>query len=74
MTGSSTGQRPWCSIRGQRRKYTGNSIMALFGAPTALEDHAIRACLAALAIQEEANGSPARCSGATVSSCSCGSA
>src|SRR5258708_2671922 len=29
--------------------------MALFGAPTALEDHAFRACLAALAIQEEAN-------------------
>jgi adenylate cyclase len=27
---------------------------AVFGAPTALEDHAIRACLAALAIQEEA--------------------
>jgi hypothetical protein len=29
--------------------------MALFGAPVALEDHAFRACLAALAIQEEAN-------------------
>ena len=29
--------------------------MALFGAPVALEDHAIRACLAALAIQEETN-------------------
>ena len=28
--------------------------MALFGAPVALEDHAFRACLAALAIQEEA--------------------
>ncbi len=28
--------------------------MALFGAPLALEDHAIRACLAALGIQEEA--------------------
>jgi class 3 adenylate cyclase len=35
-------------------KFTGDGIMAVFGAPAALEDHAIRACLSALGIQEEA--------------------
>ena len=34
-------------------EYTGDGVMALFGAPVALEDHAFRACLAAMAIQEE---------------------
>lgn len=35
-------------------EYTGDGVMALFGAPTALEDHAYRACLAAMAVQHEA--------------------
>lgn len=34
-------------------EYTGDGVMAIFGAPIALEDHAFRACLASLAIQEE---------------------
>jgi class 3 adenylate cyclase len=47
-------------------EFTGDWVMALFGAPVALEDHAFRACLAALAIQEKANrlaAEVARCDG-----------
>ena len=39
---------------GMVNQFTGDGIMALFGAPVALEDHAIRACFAALGVQEEA--------------------
>jgi Adenylate and Guanylate cyclase catalytic domain len=47
-------------------KFTGDGIMVVFGAPVALEDHAIRACLAALGVQEEAkrqavDAPPRRC-------------
>jgi adenylate cyclase len=38
---------------GTVNQFTGDGIMAVFGAPTALEDHAFRACMAALGVQEE---------------------
>jgi class 3 adenylate cyclase len=39
---------------GTANQFTGDGIMAVFGAPIALEDHAVLACLAALGVQEEA--------------------
>jgi adenylate cyclase len=36
---------------GTVNQFTGDGIMAVFGAPTALEDHAFRACLSALEVQ-----------------------
>ena len=47
-------------------QFTGDGVMALFGAPVALEDHALRACLAALRIQDESRSLAAeveRCGG-----------
>ena len=53
-------------------EYNGDGVMALFGAPVALEDHAFRGCLAALAIQEEANRLAAEVDAAMAWLCSCG--
>ncbi len=40
-------------FEGTVNQYTGDGIMALFGAPIAHEDHAQRACYAALQLQQE---------------------
>ena len=40
-------------FEGTVNQYTGDGIMALFGAPIAHEDHAQRACYAALSLQED---------------------
>ena len=55
-------------------EFTGDGVMAVFGAPVALEDHAFRACLAAVEIQEEANRLAARWNAATVWRCGAGGA
>ena len=39
-------------LEGTVNQIMGNGIMALFGAPIAHEDHAVRACYASLAMQE----------------------
>src|SRR5438552_4991372 len=46
---------------GTVNQYLGDGLMALFGAPVALEDHAFRAVQAALTIQETIRGYSAQC-------------
>lgn len=41
---------------GTADQFTGDGIMALFGAPYALEHHAVHACLSALGVQDAAKG------------------
>ena len=53
-------------------EFTGDGVMAIFGAPVALEDHAVRACLAAVGVQEEAKRLPSKSESATVWTCRCG--
>ena len=53
-------------------KFTGDGIMAVFGAPAALEDHALRACLAALEIQQKVGQLAIEVRTATACHCNCG--
>ena len=68
-----------CTIAVQRYggmvdKVTDEGIIAVFGAPAALEDHALRACLSALGIQQEARAWPARSNATRAGTCDCASA
>ena len=48
-------------FEGTVNQYTGDGIMALFGAPIAHEDHAQRACYAALHLRDRCASTPTSC-------------
>ena len=53
-------------------QFTGDGIMAVFGAPMSLEDHPSRACMAALDIQKQAHHLAAAVRRKTPSTFGCG--
>ena len=59
-------------FEGTVNQVLGDGIMALFGAPIAHEDHALRACYAALALQTGYAPMPKRCATGMVWPCNCG--
>jgi class 3 adenylate cyclase len=58
-------------FEGTINQYTGDGIMALFGAPIAHEDHARRACYAALYLRDELNATPTICAASPRSTSPC---
>ncbi len=59
-------------FEGTVNQYTGDGIMALFGAPIAHEDHAQRACYAALHLRARAaRATPTSCGASAASSSRC---
>ena len=48
-------------FEGTVNQVMGDGIMALFGAPLAHEDHAVRACYASLRMQRPCRTTPRRC-------------